>query len=274
VTLRGSLRLRDGNASGDLANPNGGAVFVATGGHLVLDFVSLGNNRAQNGGAIYCAGTLEASATALGDNNTAIDDGGAMVVAPGAIATLDRVNIGRNTAGRGGSPVIDAGGPCTGTDQAGNARPQGGACDVGAREALPFASAGVGLNSPSAGIVFGPGETLTVNFNFLPGTTAVPRDLYAGAAVPTGSGYTIVSVVPNPGAGVQVVAGPTLVPLATNSTLTQPLTIDVTHTWAPSNPGGLYFVGTITTPPGANPLTPAPAVSLDINSLVFDPTGQ
>jgi hypothetical protein len=171
-----------------------------------------------------------------------------------------------------GSPAIDAGGPCTGTDQAGNARPQGGACDVGSREALPFTSAGVGVNVPSDGIAFAPGETLTVDFSFLPGTGSLARDLYAGAAVPTGGGTTIVSLVSRPGGGFDVVTGPTLVPLATNATLTQPLTIPVTHTWVSSDPAGSYFAGAITTPPGTSPLTPSAGQSIDVITFTLATT--
>ena len=39
-----------------------------------------------------------------------------------------------------GSPAIDAGGACTGTDQRGVARPQGNACDIGAVELRPGSS--------------------------------------------------------------------------------------------------------------------------------------
>lgn len=54
-----------------------------------------------------------------------------------------------------------------------------------------------------------------------------------------------------------------------NATLTQPLTIPVTHNWGASDPAGLYFVGAITTPPGANPLAPSAERTVNIKSFVF-----
>lgn len=109
VTIK-NLTITNGNASAsDPTNPVGGGVLIAPGGKLTLIDGALFRNHANNGGAIYCGGTLETQSTGnprtFLSENDATGDGGALVVAPGAVAILRDTTIAANIAGQGGGGI-------------------------------------------------------------------------------------------------------------------------------------------------------------------------
>lgn len=165
-----------------------------------------------------------------------------------------------------GSPAINAGGACTGTDARGVAQPQDGACEIGAVELQSIASAGVGVTFPPERTTFRPGDRLSINCSYVPGTSTSSRDYYC---VGTRADLTaFASVVPGPN-GFQVTFGSVPVPFARNATLAQEFTIDVVHDVTASDPGGTFFTAAATTAPGANPLTPTPDWSVDVAKFVI-----
>ena len=107
----------NGNVVGDPVNANGGGAYVSRDGHLILDsLVTYKNNSARNGGGIYCEGRLEIPFfdpfdAFLFEANTATEDGGAVVVAFGALAFLrPRPPSSKNTSEREGGGIAVLGG--------------------------------------------------------------------------------------------------------------------------------------------------------------------
>ena len=152
--------IADSTISGNSANGNGGGIYSA-GSALALQRSTIANNTAATGAAIYknltptsavtlindslvttASGTACAGLTSVfsGTNNLATDS--SCLVAAATNPLIGGLgNNGGSTdthALAPTSPAIGAASPaadrCTGTDQRGVPRPQGGACDIGAYE--------------------------------------------------------------------------------------------------------------------------------------------
>jgi hypothetical protein len=89
------------------------------------------------------------------------------------------------------SPARDAGLPaaCPATDQRGVPRPQGAACDLGAYEVNDDPFLFLALNATA----FGPGETMVLTAELIPGLVPVLADAYIVIRLPDG---TLLSLVP------------------------------------------------------------------------------
>jgi hypothetical protein len=89
------------------------------------------------------------------------------------------------------SPARDAGLPaaCPATDQRGVPRPQGAACDIGAYEASDVPFLFLRLNESA----FGPGDTMVLTAELIPGLVPVLADAYIVIRLPDG---TLLSLVP------------------------------------------------------------------------------
>jgi hypothetical protein len=131
----------------------GSGISIGQGGTSTLTNVTVSGNTAvaSGGGGLYNGGTLNATRTIVAGNT-----GGEF----GLLGINGTTNAANLTAGDPmlaplgdyggptrtrpplpGSPAIDAGGGCTGTDQRGVSRPQGKACDIGSVEVVPDATA-------------------------------------------------------------------------------------------------------------------------------------
>jgi fibronectin-binding autotransporter adhesin len=211
----GTLTLVNTTVSGNKATTNGGGGLWINGGTLALTYTTVASNTAGSaGGGIRavagstvlvqntivayngpdnCNGTLTSKGhnldggttcgfTASGDitdTNPLLgpltDDGGTLVH-----PLLD------------GSPAIDAGACLAGitTDQRGETRPQGAACDIGAYEFyVPVAPTGVSITGPADGIV---GESYAFTATVSPPTVTLPLT-YTWTPVPDGGQGTSVA---------------------------------------------------------------------------------
>ena len=96
VTGSGTLNIDSLNITGGQAGlANGGAVHVAAGGVLSVDHSALTGNAADEGGAIYNAGTATITDSALSDNETNTGGGGLANV---GTAFLNDSTVATNTA--------------------------------------------------------------------------------------------------------------------------------------------------------------------------------
>ena len=152
------LAISDSTISGNSANGNGGGIYSA-GSVVGLARTTIANNTAANGAGIYKNLTPTSAATQINDTIISAATGAACAglvsafsgtnnlasdttcgVAPGTNPLIGPLlNNGGPTdthALAPTSPAVNAANPanCTGTDQRGIARPQGGACDIGAYE--------------------------------------------------------------------------------------------------------------------------------------------
>jgi probable HAF family extracellular repeat protein len=168
----GTLTLANSTVSGNRARVDGGGVATAAAGVTVLRHVTVAANTSDSdtdgtgdGGGIASAGRTSTTGSILAGND---DTGGQASDCSGSIASQGTNLVGRpagcsitGTTGTDilgvdprlapladdggstathellqGSPAIDAarGDECPPTDQRGNRRPQGGACDIGAVE--------------------------------------------------------------------------------------------------------------------------------------------
>ncbi len=178
-------RLETSTVSGNSA-PTGGGLFVGTDGYLDANRSTIVANSATTGGGIAGSSAIQPS-VALGSTGTVFgpqaagndcafgdDSGGPGIVTAGFNADSDGtcdltdpsdlpgiVPALGSLADNGGptlthlpgdtSPLVDAAGVCTGTDQRGVVRPQGAACDVGAVEGTTsFLDVGTTVDSVDA----------------------------------------------------------------------------------------------------------------------------
>jgi hypothetical protein len=96
VTGSGTLNIDSLNITGGQAGlANGGAVLVAAGGVVTVDHSALTGNAADEGGAIYTAGTATISDSVLSDNDTNTGGGGLANV---GTAYLNGSTVATNTA--------------------------------------------------------------------------------------------------------------------------------------------------------------------------------
>jgi CSLREA domain-containing protein len=141
--------------SGNVASDTGGGIYGGGGSNLLLSNATVASNQAATGGAIgvdgptfansILAGNSPASCAATGtisSNHTLVQDNSCALTGTGDI---QGVNPGLGALANNGGPTdtraigptslaINRGAQCQTTDQRGVARPQGGACDIGAFE--------------------------------------------------------------------------------------------------------------------------------------------
>jgi CSLREA domain-containing protein len=164
VTVNGgTATLVNTTLSGNSADGSGGGLHVAGSGAVTLRNVTLADNAATQGPAVYQQfGTIAATNTLIArsaagacrltgaiswtagmlegaDTNCGAAGANLTVGVDTRASFLDDNGGPTNTHALAlGSPAIDAGAaPCPATDQRGVARPQGAACDIGAFEAPP-----------------------------------------------------------------------------------------------------------------------------------------
>jgi predicted outer membrane repeat protein len=99
VTLRGGSQTNTDTSNDE---SRGGAIYVRSGSTLVLSQSVIESSSAQNGGAIYVAGTATLTDVEL-RNNTARNDGGALFDA--GSTTLSRVTVAQNLALHNGGGI-------------------------------------------------------------------------------------------------------------------------------------------------------------------------
>jgi CSLREA domain-containing protein len=141
--------------SGNVASDTGGGIYGGGGSSLLLSNATVASNQAATGGAVdvdgptfansILAGNSPASCAATGtisSNHTLVQDNSCALTGTGDI---QGVNPGLGALANNGGPTdtraigptslaINRGAQCQTTDQRGVARPQGGACDIGAFE--------------------------------------------------------------------------------------------------------------------------------------------
>jgi CSLREA domain-containing protein len=141
--------------SGNVASDTGGGIYGGGGSNLLLSNATVASNQAATGGAVdvdgptfansILAGNSPASCAATGtisSNHTLVQDNSCALAGTGDI---QGVNPGLGALANNGGPTdtraigptslaINRGAQCQTTDQRGVARPQGGACDIGAFE--------------------------------------------------------------------------------------------------------------------------------------------
>ena len=135
---------------------NGSAAGMgSTNSHVTIDFSTIADNTSQNySGMMFSGGWYSISNSAITGNgtpycynannpslgvtrNSLIKDGSCGAQYSGDPKLGGLTNNGGATPTHAllpGSPALDRGGACTGSDQRGTARPQGAACDLGAYE--------------------------------------------------------------------------------------------------------------------------------------------
>jgi len=83
----GNFTMKNGSVTGNEASTNGGAVYL-TGGNFKMEHGAMDSNTAENGGAVYMAGTQATTFTMESgemNSNTARDDGGAIYATSGTL---------------------------------------------------------------------------------------------------------------------------------------------------------------------------------------------
>ena len=182
----GAIALWRSTVSGNLADNQGGGAFVSAGSSLDMIDSTVTANRAYAGGGLYgaggarntilagnlhlggggadCAGSVLSSGSNLIQATSGCAISGATGsditgVAPGVNALADNGGPTETHALAPGSPAIDHGAGCSGTDQRGYSRPADGdgdgtsTCDIGAYEAD-----GSEVADPCGNGVIDPGE--------------------------------------------------------------------------------------------------------------------
>ena len=197
----GNVAITNSTISGNSVDGSGGGIYSAAGALSLQSTTVAGNTAALGGPGLYeassgaviqdsiivaCAGP--GVATITGSNNLATDAtcGGTAAVGDPVLGALADNGGPTNTHALGPtSPAIGAASQapdrCTGTDQRGVARPQGGACDIGSYE-----SGGGELPLPVAGknVILRP-KSGTVKVR-LPGRRRF-RELAEGEQLPVGT---------------------------------------------------------------------------------------
>ena len=214
-----TLTVTNSTVSDNSASGNGGGVFVQrVSGRVTLKHVTVANNSAASGGGVYKdeRGTLNAlnSIIAGSTNNDCVDgldqnvgnyieDGSC---SPSLSSADGPINLGTLTGSPAyfpllaGSPAIDAADAnyCPATDQAGNARPIGAACDIGAHEssALPATATATETPTPPATATNTPTPTMTptptaTSTPIPPTNTPVPTATNTATATATPSEFCV-----------------------------------------------------------------------------------
>ncbi len=271
IVNSGTLTVTGSTITGNAAT-FGGGIYNHSGGTLTIGSTILSGNTAPNGpDLLYIDGTVTDNGrnligTSTGHTFAMSGTNGANVFAtnPGLQPLGDNGGGTRTRLPLSGSPAVDAGGgACPTTDQRGQARPSGGACDIGAVE---YQTVRPTLNAAQAGATgdqvvtltgagFQRNTTITIGSGQATVQSVSPDGTQITVRVtgqPVGTSILVIAANPNVAAtsGMLAFVAPAAAPMPTRPAAPTPV--------APPLPVAAPPVRMVPTPGGSGPPTATP----------------